>query len=66
MNLQLLKQQILSSDKTVAEKAQLFVNKKTAKQLTLAQWQTLVDEIPDEVEKAVAELLEPSGTGATL
>ncbi len=63
MNLEALQQRILNSDNSDAEKARLFVKNKTAKQLTLPQWQILVDNIPDGVMEAIAELLESPGTG---
>lgn len=61
MDLKALQQRILQSDKSDAQKAQLFVNHEFVKQLTVTQWQTLMDGIPDEVIAAIDGLLPNRG-----
>lgn len=61
MDLETLEQRILNSDKSDAEKAQCFLDSKVAQQRTLSVWQMLVDDIPDAILHATAELLQSQG-----
>lgn len=64
MDLKDIRQRILNSERSEAEKARAFVNNKIARQLTIPQWQTLIDDIPDGVVDQIAELFGTPGTAA--
>lgn len=62
MDLKALQQEILSSDKSDAEKAQMFIDNKTVRQLTVSQWQTLLDGVPGAIVQAMAQAMQSPGT----
>lgn len=64
MDLKDIRQRILNSERSEAEKARAFVNNKIVRQLTIPQWQTLIDDIPDGIVDEIAELFGAPGTAA--
>ena len=61
MDLSALRQQILSSNKSASEKADLFLLKSKVNDLSKDEWQKLIAGIPDDVEKGIG-VLKSAGT----
>lgn len=53
MNLSALRQQILSSNKTASEKADIFVRKRKVNNLSNDEWRELIAGIPEDVETRI-------------
>lgn len=61
MNLSALRQQILSSNNTASEKADMFVWKSKVNNLSNDEWRELIAGIPEDVEKRI-DVLKSEGT----
>ena len=57
-----IRKKILESEQPVADMAASFLRKKIVLNLSRADWQALVDDIPEDVEKAICAQLQSSGT----
>ncbi len=56
MDLSSLRQQILSSNKTAKEKAEVFLLKSKGNVLSTEEWRELIAGVPEDVEKGIVML----------